>query len=427
MWFIFYVYALGICYGETRILWWFNLVMGFSIFILVIIYGLGSIPFANFHDNAPLYSYNTTTNAKIDDATPYTSESLWFQGGMAGFISTLAYTTWAYGGIESTCLLTSYTSNPKTVIPRGIMIGVLTLFACNMIIIFVSASMPGGLLNMSTLDFPMSVAYQLMFKCSENAASSLVIPANFMMGFGFILPSATLCNELAQSNLIPSFLHLKDQKSNFRAMVLCSLLSYVFIIIGFVYEDFGTALNNIAILAGFFTYLMILASYARLVITFSTIERDKWNWTGLVGAAFASIIFILGCVSVAFYQNDNYEALIAFLCIWALLTGYYLFVRKSQTLSEDEKNTIFRLHVIINSNKKSKRRKLKKGRSGRRGSNGSSYESMSNLVSSSVHLFTSSSGNSKRIVPIGRRNSSVDNSHRDSIPSSMVSNRIIFF
>ena len=276
MWFIFYVYALGICYGERRVLWWFNLVMGFFIVALVIVYGLGSIPFANFHDNAPLYMYNTTTNTKIDDTTPFTAESLWFQGGMSGFISTLAYTAWAYGGIESTCLLTSYTSNPKKVIPRGIMIGVLSLFACNMIIIFVSASMPGGLLNMSTLEYPMSVGYKLMG--SKNAASSFVIPANFMMGFGFILPSATLCNELAQSNLMPSFLFLKDQKSNFWAMVLCSLLSYIFIIIGFMNEEFGGSLNNIAIMAGFFTYLMILASYFRLVTTFSTIEREKWNW-----------------------------------------------------------------------------------------------------------------------------------------------------
>ena len=392
MWFIFYMYALGLCYGEKRILWWFNLVMGFSIVILVIIYGLGSIPFANFRDNAPLYTYDATTNMKIDTATPFTGESLWFQGGMSGFISTLAYTTWAYGGIESTCLLTSYTTSPKKVIPRGIMIGVLTLFACNMIIIFVSASMPGGLLNMSSLDFPMSVGYQLMFKCSEYAASSLVIPGNFMMGFGFILPSATLCNELAQSNLMPSFLFLKDQKNNFWAMVLCSLLSYFFIVIGFVFEEFGSSLNNIAIIAGFFTYLMILASYVRLVITFSTIEREKWNWTGLVGAACACVIFILGCISVAFYQNDKYVALISFICIWVFLTGYYLLARSSQILSEDEKSTIFRLHVIIHAHKK---RRLSSGKK----NNGSRSNSDSSGKSISLPFFRrkSTDGSSSKV------------------------------
>jgi hypothetical protein len=282
----------------------------------------------------------------------------WFSGGMYEFIKILPVTTWAYGGVETLSLAASATSNPKVNLPIGMITSVLTLFATNMLIIFIATSLPQGISKLQESDFPLNYGYNRIFNCGDSVSSILVIPGQFAMAFGFVLPFGKLVQSLTNSNLFPTFLDVKGNElhNRYYAIMIATFISFLFCLLGLISSEISNSLNNIAILAEFLTNTCTLVGYVLLKIKFSGINRKFESPFGICGAIFSFIIFLLGIVSlVGDFQNDGGVSAIIVFGICALLSFYYfLYAKKIQTFLTDEQQSLFKFHVI-NLNKEKKR------------------------------------------------------------------------
>jgi amino acid transporter len=343
-WIIFYSACLFAVHCEGRFFWNLNIFFAVSCIILVLIYSCGSMQWIDFSKNASLHRNNDSESA-----------SNWFAGGMYDFIKILPVTTWAYGGVESLSFTASEAINPKKNLPIGMITSVLTLFLLNVLIVFVASSLPPGIISLVEVDFPMNYGYNKLFNCKDFVSSMLVIPGQFAMAFGFMLPYGKLLQSLANSNLVPSVFCLKDNKTPHKAIVIATLISFLFCCIALSHPLISDSMNNIAILAEFFTNISTLLGFIMMRLKYSSITRGFHSPFGVIGAVVSLIIFLLGSISVVGNFQDDYD--ISFVCVLliaGLLSVFYFFVaEKTQKFSKDEEQSLLKLHVInININKR---------------------------------------------------------------------------
>jgi ethanolamine permease len=334
----------------------FNMLLGATSLILALVYCFGSLPYVNFDENAAYdaFTANNTAAARLPRSDP----SLWFVGGMAGFMNTLPLATRGYAGVEAVILMTSLAKDPKITIPRGLTAAVVTLIFCFIFLSFVGASLPPGMTYTINQEFYMNVGYERIFHCTDRTAVLLIVPGQIAMAWGFIVPSGKLLHCMAQSNLLPSWFGLNSATSYNRAIVFGCVLSFIWCIVAYLKPAFSSQLQNVAVLSACVTYFAQLQAFYMLRTKFSTIERDFHSPFGIPGAILAAIVFALTFISVAFFQA-TYVPIYTLLVITAVLSCYYYtFAKATQVFSVDEQKHVFRIHVInFNCNRQSRMRK----------------------------------------------------------------------
>ena len=311
----------------------------------MIVYCFGSIPIVKLLKNTQLNTGDD--DYQLAHKSSYNSPNSWFNGGMSGFLGVLPFTTWAYGGVECTSLITSISKNPKVDIPMGQITSVVSLFLTNMMLLIIISGMPGGLTATAGLNFPMNYGLNYIFHCTSYLSVILQIPAQFSMAFGNILPYGILLQSLSNSNLVPTMFGLKDSPNHIRAMILCSIVGYFCCLISFYSPKFSDSLANISILFGFVTYFSSLAGYYMIRTKYCELERSFRSPFGIAGAVYSGIVFLFGIVSVLGYADADRIAVSVFGAMIFTLTLYYqLYAKHVQILSKDEQKTVFKLHVI---------------------------------------------------------------------------------
>jgi amino acid transporter len=213
-----------------------------------------------------------------------------------------------------------------------------------------------GISKLQESEFPLNYGYNRIFNCGDSVSSILVIPGRFAMAFGFVLPYGKLVQSLTNSNIFPALFDVKNNVSPNHAMIIATVISFIFCLMGLISTKISSSLNNIAILAEFLTNMCTLVGYVLLKIKFSGINRKFESPFGICGAIFSFIIFLLGIVSlVGDFQNDGGVSAIIVFGIGVFLSFYYfLYAKKIQTFSIDEQQSLFKFHVI-NLNKEKKR------------------------------------------------------------------------
>ena len=370
IWLFILLVCTCLCLMNRNRMWNFGMLLAMYCLILILIYCLGSLPNVSFSKYAPLYmndetdTYsiynstmtNNTLSRELSSSSSANNMKLWFVGGMTGFMGIVPYCTWAFAGVEALTLLTSETATPTKTIPVGMIAAVLTLFSTNVFLVFVASSLPPGLSDTQSADFVMNAGLHYIFKCSDMVSSTLILPGQFAMAWGFVLPFSKLIHAMAQSNLMPSILRLGNTTTYVPSMIVGCLLCFFFSGLGLAVPDFANAMQNIAILAACVTYVAQLFCYYMLCTKFSSVSRDFRSPVGIPGAVFAGLAFTLCFIATGFFQDDDYVALYSLVIIVAVCTAYYyLCARSTQVFSKHEHGTVFRLHVI-NYNARKQRR-----------------------------------------------------------------------
>ena len=355
IWFLYYIITTCIVlYKDIKHFWNFVVLLTVIGLGLVIIYVFGSLSAVNFNQWAAYVPYDDFVNAttSVDTMTVHNDQSTslettWFLGGMAAFLQVLPLTTWAYGGIESLSLTVAYVKEPKKNLPFAFISAMLTAFATSVLLLFVIASTSPGVAVEAGAAFPMNFGFNRIFNTDDNVSSNLIVPAQFAMGFGFILPSGRLLYSLGQSNLLPSWFGLQENQDLTRSVIYVQILGLLVCVLSFYVPTLSTSLTNISILAGFITYFSQIIGYMMLQGRFQNIEREFRSVLGIPGAVFASIVFLFGTISIMGFQDDDGIAIITNVAMVGLLTVYYFCGPVNvQILSKEENSTLFRMNVI---------------------------------------------------------------------------------
>ena len=228
MWILFYSICVIPFTSGTRLKWDVNTFFAVLCLTLVLIYSFGSLPFVNFSQNASLHKNKT-----------FSHSSNWFHGGLYNFFYILPTTTWSYKGLQTITFTACGARNPKITLPIAMVFSVLTLFITNILIVFVSSSVPPGVGMLMKSKFPLNVGYTEIFNVSTKVACLFTMPAQVAKAFGFCLPYGKLLRACANSNLVPGFLGLKGNETIQRSVMIASVLCFAFCILGFYYYYFS--------------------------------------------------------------------------------------------------------------------------------------------------------------------------------------------
>jgi len=410
----FYLLSALFLYEGNFIFWRFNAFLGILCLLILIIYFFVSLGFSDFEKNASLHN----------DVHHSSAMENWFSGGLVSFIKFIPLTTWGYGGIESAALVTDMIDNPRTNFPRGITAGVITLFAVMTGMLFVAVSLPSnGLKEFSKLEYFMDIGWS-QIGVSDDLAEWLILPAQFAMGFGFILPSTRLLYSMSQSKLLSTDIvwyglsqaAIESSRSISskpgsneinvetyrRSLLIVMILSYALCLLAYLVPSFD--ITNLPILCAFITYLSDLYAFTRLRTDFTTSDRQFQSPFGILGAVLAGLFFILGIVSIVGFQKDSETTSLLLAVLIVLLSLYYfLYAKHRQVFSDQEQKTLLTLHVMSN-NRRKRMKKLRQKWSQKFTSFISSKKSNNSMISS-PHA-TRARRNPKPVKPASER---VDN------------------
>lgn len=213
----------------------------------------------------------------------------------------------------------------------------------------------------SGLLFPMEEGFKLIFKCTRAGTILLMIPAQFGMGFGFVLPYGKLLQALGTTNLMPNFLKLNHCDDHTNGVIVGSIFGFLLSVLCDNYQ--GKHLPHICILAGFLTYMSQLHGYWMLKTKFSSSIREFHSPFGLSGVVFSSIVFMLGIIAIVGFSNNFVTVTFVGVYLLVLSIYYHVFAAKTQTIAQEEQTVLFQLHVV-NHNRRKKHRHMPMTRQG---------------------------------------------------------------
>ncbi|EQC27348.1 hypothetical protein SDRG_14872 [Saprolegnia diclina VS20] len=331
-----YVVSIGFYQLPGRYLWPSMTVFGFVCGLPLLLYILAACPFADL-----------ATNGKLQTDT---SASAWATGDLSSaYFAWAPLTTWAYAGIESLTLVTDLTIDPLVTMPRGIFATVATNFLLNVGLVFVvPAVAPGLVAAAENPSYPLNPGFALGLGLSDMGGKWLMLPAQFGMAFGFVLPYARLAQALADSHLLPNWLGLLGQTSTLKAMIVTSSAGYVICLLSLFVPALDASLQNISILAASFCYLGQITGFVMLRTIYKTDSVGFQSPFGIWGAYFACFIYLLLAISIiGGFQGDDGVAVGALALLVLLSSAYYHCVAKHvQTISKEEYASIFRFSVM---------------------------------------------------------------------------------
>ena len=341
-WLVIYIFCVLVHIFGGKYFWIFNRCLAVICVLIVMIYVFGSMKYVDFSQYAvwPSTIENPVSNP-------------WFIGGARGFMKVFPLAAWLFVGVESLKETCNDLENPKLQVPRGQVSCVLTLTISAILVFFVSASIPPGIVSISSNSIPFNTGFQLMFDLTDDDtlryATILSIPATFATAFGFIMMYGKIMTAMSNSNLMPSILklHYSKTKSPYMTLIVGSLLSYMVCLVSYWYTDLTLYIFNISILAGYFSYSLQCVCYISLKTKYSNIERIFQSPFGVAGGIVSLCIWALGIVAVSGFQDDNQKALISVCLMYSFFTvWYFMYAKYYQSFSDEEKEIFFKLYII---------------------------------------------------------------------------------
>ena len=138
IWLGFYTSALLIHICGGRFFWYFNIVAALISFLLVLVFAFGSLPYVDFRINA------------------VNQDGLYFVGGISEFMRVLPIAAWFFVGVEALSMSCDDIDAPRRMIPFGQISCIVTLNITAILVMFVCASLPGGIDNVASALAPLN-------------------------------------------------------------------------------------------------------------------------------------------------------------------------------------------------------------------------------------------------------------------------------
>jgi len=145
VWLGFYVSALLIHIFGGKYFWRLNVIAAAISILLVIVFLLGSLPYVNFR------RYSVTESGE------------YFVGGMSEFLRVLPIAAWFFVGVEALNMSCDDVNAPRRAVPKGQISCIVTLNITAILVMFVCASLPGGIDNAATALAPLNTGHSLFY------------------------------------------------------------------------------------------------------------------------------------------------------------------------------------------------------------------------------------------------------------------------
>ncbi|BDA82884.1 amino acid ABC transporter permease [Aureimonas sp. SA4125] len=275
----------------------------------------------------------------------------WFPFGFSGVLATLPFAVWLFLAIEQLPLAAEESVDPKRDMPRGILLGMMTLMISAVMIVLLNASVPGvGAFHLSTSLEPLLDGFKAIYGDGGVVLFGLVALTGLIASFHTILyAQGRQVYSLSRAGYFPTFLSVTHgtYKTPHVAMLAGAVTGLaVMLIIWFALgatdasAAIGSILLNMAVFAAMFSYIMQAISFILLRRNMPGIERPFRSPLGIPGAVLTVIIAV---VTLSYQvQDPNFFKGVVWVAVWfAVAIAYFAFVgRHKLILSPEEEFAI---------------------------------------------------------------------------------------
>jgi ethanolamine permease len=276
----------------------------------------------------------------------------WFPFGVKGVLMTLPFAVWLFLAIEQLPLAAEESADPKKDMPKGLILGMLTLMISALLITFLNSSIGApdkmhGAFSLSSSVEPLLDGFRVLYGDLAAKALALLAVIGLIASFHTIIYAyGRQIYSLARAGYYLPFMSLTSaRKVPHMALLVGSLLGFgTMLILWFVLAGDETKRNVVlgeillfmAVFGAMISYAMQGLSFIMLRIKMPNIIRPYRSPLGIPGAV---VTIIIALVTIGFQlTNEKYQtALYAVAAFYALGILYFaLYGRNRLILSPEE-------------------------------------------------------------------------------------------
>ncbi|DBA01892.1 TPA: hypothetical protein N0F65_006040 [Lagenidium giganteum] len=332
----------------NRVFWQLNAVVGIFTLIFLVVYCVGALPYSSL------------------EAKPIVDGGATFTNGFMGLVQTFPSAAWFFLGVEALNFACDDLEHPKRDIPLAQVPCIMTLFVTGIAVVLVTLSLPfDGLGELQNATVPLNKGFQLMFGTDSNAVTLLSLPSLYGAIFGLMWGYGKLLHAMASSRLLPEVLTRLSRRHGTQSisLVFGSAVSYLLCLVMFYYPDITGDIFSVCLMFAFMSYAGQCIGYVSLRLKYKELRSSKFRSPfGIVGAVYAALVWVLGIISIASFQNNNGKELVIFNSVAVGLTIFYFaYAKNRQILSDQERRVLLIAHVLrIQSQRKRRQRQQSK-------------------------------------------------------------------
>jgi ethanolamine permease len=263
--------------------------------------------------------------------------------GFAGSLLQLPFALWLYLGIEQLPLAAEESHDPKRDMPRGILLGLLTLIAASFLTVGLSARIPSSMMSSE----PLVSGFRTIFGTGATAAVlSLAACTGLIASFHTIIFAyGRQIYSLSRAGYFPRWLSVTSgrRETPHRALLAGSALGFA-VALGIHFTpqggSAGAVLLNMAVFGAVIAYVLQMASFVLLRIRFPKMDRPYVSPVGIAGAVVAAAIAIVTLGTL--FANPDYNKGVIGAAIWFVLgIAYYgIYARHRLVLAPEEESAL---------------------------------------------------------------------------------------
>jgi ethanolamine permease len=270
----------------------------------------------------------------------------WFPFGFSGVLATLPFAVWLFLAIEQLPLAAEESVDPKRDMPKGIILGIITLMISAFMIVLLNPSLSGvGAFQLSTSLEPLLDGFKSIYGDSGVVILGLVALTGLIASFHTILyAQGRQVYSLSRAGYFPTVLSLTHSK--FRtphvAMLTGAIVGLaVMLVIWFSLgaetggSIIGSVLLNMAVFGAMFSYIMQAISFILLRKKLPNIERPFRSPLGIPGAVLTIIIAVVTLLYQV--QDPNFSKGVVWVAVWfAVAIAYFALVGRHRLILSPE-------------------------------------------------------------------------------------------
>ncbi len=278
------------------------------------------------------------------DIEPAPGETRWLPFGWKGVLSALPFAIWFYLAIEQLPLAAEESHDPARDMPRGILLGLLTLIVCAFLTLFLSSGLSPGAAELSRSDEPLFLGLAAIFGAGIGSRLlALVAVAGLVASFHTIIFAyGRQIYSMSRAGYFPRWLSITHgrRQTPHLALIAGAALGYgVALTVHLLGAEHpvGAVLLNMAVFGAVIAYALQMISFILLRLRLPHIERPYRSPFGIPGAAVALAISLLTLVAL-FVADPVYRRVVIGAALWfaAGLVWFALWARHRLVPSPEE-------------------------------------------------------------------------------------------
>jgi len=306
-WLLMYVVFVGLNVVGVEASFRFTVFITFLALAILAVFYVGAIPH---------FSWDWALNIE-----PEPGGTRWLPRGWMGVAAALPFAIWFYLAIEELPLAAEEAHDPQRDMPRGLLLGLLTLVVTGFLVLFLNAGIAPGAEAVGASDEPLFLGFQTLFGAGIGAKLlALIAVAGLVASFHTIIFAyGRNIYSLSRAGYFPKWLSVTHatRQTPHLALIAGAVLGYlVAFSIYLLPQDspVGAILLNMAVFGALISYIMQLLAFVLLRTRLPDMVRPYVSPVGVAGAVVALVICATALLFL--FLNPDYNKGVLGAAVW---------------------------------------------------------------------------------------------------------------